>query len=57
MPSREPVWVDDDGAMHVDLDAMLESEGYPVTEENRRRMLFAYRQYCLDHGVTLDEAD
>lgn len=45
------LWADDDGALHIDLDAAIAGAGFEPNDENRRVLIEAARQLGIDVEV------
>jgi len=49
------VWVDDDGALHLDIEAMVRGAGYELTPDNLGAMEKAAHDMAARIGATVEE--
>jgi hypothetical protein len=49
------VWVDDTGALHFDIEAMVRGAGYEPTPANLRAMEKAAQDMAAKIGATIEE--
>jgi len=47
------VWTDDDGTMHIDIDACLIGNGYEPNDQTRRALEATWRDMAGQLGVEL----
>jgi hypothetical protein len=51
------VWVDDAGALHFDIAAMVRGAGYELTPENLRAMEKAAHEMAAKIGATVEDVE